>query len=158
MGKLLRFRGPRSGQAEDEAWMFDGLEGLAVVIEDLDPVAVEAGLNRTNLQLHIEKRLGEAGMPVAPLVGAAGGDAVAVLYITIGTEQGPAGPVAFFLSLQVCEEASLARDPAHSGGVTTWLTNGVWVSSLGDLQRDAMAAIDEGLERLGTSFLVGREA
>ncbi len=138
--------------------MFNGLEGLAVVIEDLDPVAVAAGLNRTNLQLHVEKRLSEAGVSVAPFLGAAEGAAVAVLYLVLGAERHLTGTIACFLSLQVCEAAALTRNPDRGGGVTTWLTNASWASALGELERDAMQAIDEGLGNLGKSFLVARNA
>jgi hypothetical protein len=157
MGQLLKFRGARVGRGdENDAWMFNGLAGLAVVIEDLDPIAVEAGLDRTNIQLHVERRLSEAGIPVAPFLRAAEGEAVAVLYVAIGTERDRMGPIAFFLSLQVCEEAALVRDPDQGGGVTTWLTNGVWASLMGDLQRDITAAIDEGLTHFATEFAASR--
>lgn len=159
MGKLLRFRGTQARQGDtDEGWMFDGLDALAVVIEDLDPVAVEAGLNRTNIQLRIESRLSEAGIPVAPLLGAAEGEGVAVLYVAIGAERHASGPVVCSLSLQVAEGAVLARDPEKGGGVTTWLTNATWLSSVGDLERDVMEALDEGLANLERSFLVGQRA
>lgn len=159
MGNVLKFRGAPRGPGEPgESWMFDGLDGLAVVIEDLDPVAVAGGLNRTNLQLHVERRLGEAGITVAPFLGAAVGEAVAVLYVVLGAERHLTGTVACFLSLQVCEAAALSRDSALRGGVTTWLTNASWASSLGELERDAMQAIDEGLGNLGKSFPVGRNA
>jgi hypothetical protein len=159
MGKVLRFGGARGRQEDvDENWMFDGLEGLAIVIEDLDAGAMEAGLNRTNIQFHIEGRLAEIGIPVAPLIAAAEDEAIAVLCVAIGAEQHPAGPFACFLSLQVCDLATLARNPAQGGGVITWLANDFWASSLEDVQGDTMEALDEGLANLGKSFLVGRDA
>lgn len=158
MGKLLRFRSAPVGRGnDDDTWMLDGLNGLAVVIEDLDPVAVEAGLNRTTIQLHTEARLSEFGVAVAPLLEAAESEAVAVLYVAIGAERHLTGLLACHLSIQVCELAALARNPGQGGGVTTWLTNGSWASSPGDLEQDAMEALDEGLGRLGQSLTAARD-
>jgi hypothetical protein len=58
MGKIVRFRRNARHASEADFWMFRGLAGIAVVVEDVDSVAVEAGVNRTNIQLQIERGLG----------------------------------------------------------------------------------------------------
>ena len=159
MGKVLRFGGAPGHQDDaDENWMFDGLEGLAIVIEDLDPVASEAGLNRTNLQLQIEERLSEMGIPLAPLIAVTNDHPVAVLCVAIDADRHSTGPVACSLRLQVCEAAALVRNPEMGGGVVTWQTNDSWVSSFEDVQRETMAALHEGLASLGESFHAGQHA
>ena len=158
MGKLLEFR-PKDGRGpKDDDNLLDGLTGLAVVIEDLDTVSVETGLNRTMLQALAERLLIEAQIPVVPLAAIGVDPQSAVLYIQLGAERSASGEIAWLMSLQVCENAVLVRDSDRRGGVATWTTNGVFSSSRTDFLRDVVEAVDEGIERLRASFRVAEHA
>ena len=151
MGKLIKFRSAGANDL-DAAWMFGGLERVAVVFEDLDPIAVNLGLNRTELQSYVERQLTQRGIPLATLAELESSDDAAVVYVSVATEQHPSGPAAFMLSIQVCDVVTLARNPEQGGGVTTWLKNGVWITSPGELKRDVLAAVDEGVKLLGEAM------
>ena len=158
MGKLLEFPRKDGSGGEDDGSLLDGLAGLAVVIEDLDTVSVEAGLNRTMLQALVERLLIEAQVPVVPLAAIGIDPQCAVLYVQIGAVRGKREDIAWLLGLQVCEHAVLVRDSDRRGGVATWTTNGVYSSSRADLLKDVVEAVEEVVARLRASFRVGEHA
>ncbi len=154
MGRLIRFPGPHRASSE-RAWAFDGLRGLAIVVEDLDEDADDAGIVRTNVQVRVESAMKRHEIPIVPLADLETDPGTAVLYVAIGACRHGSAPVALHLSLQVCESAMLSRDPDKFGGVTTWQVNGVWLTDVDSAADILDEAIDDGIERLGEDFGAG---
>jgi hypothetical protein len=154
MSILIKSNSSRGDQGPDgESWFFRDLERLTVVVEDLDAEMLDVGMTRDGIREHVEAGLIRLGIPVASLTDLQERRGVATLYVSLGADRQPSGPVAFQLSVQVLDEVILARDPAYGGGATTWVINGVWLSSMDELNRDVMAAIDEGMSCFGEAFL-----
>lgn len=132
----------------DEAGvLLDGLGGLAVVVEDLDRPAIEAGLDADALRLHVAQRLAEAGVTVAALDELEDDPKIGILYVRVSTDL-RGGFMAVGVDLQVCEAARLARDEDLAGGVITWSTGGVRALDPGILAAQVMDEVDDGVARL----------
>jgi hypothetical protein len=132
----------------DEAGvLLEGLGGLAVVVEDLDRPAIEAGLDADALRLHVAQRLAEAGVTVAVLDELEDDPKIGILYVRVSTDL-RGGFMAVGVDLQVCEAARLARDEDLAGGVITWSTGGVRALDPGILAAQVMDEVDDGVARL----------
>lgn len=134
--------------SEELGALLQGIGGLAVVIEDLDRPAIEAGLDAESLRDHVAGRLSEAGLAVAPLAEVEEDTDLGILYVRVSTDRHASGVVAVGVDLQVCEAAHLARDEELAGGVVTWSTGGVRAADAAALARHVTDEVDEGVARL----------
>jgi hypothetical protein len=125
-----------------------GIGGIAVVVEDLDRVASESGLDADRIRLHVVRRLTEAGIRVVSFESIEDDPTRGILYVRISTDRHPSGVVAVAVDLQVCEGARLARDEDVAGGVITWSTGEVRAVDSVALSRMALEDVDAALERL----------
>ena len=132
---------------DEASVLLEGLGGLAVVVEDLDRPALEAGLDADALRLHVAQRLTEAGITVAALDELEDDPQIGILYVRVSTDL-RGGFMAAGVDLQVCEAARLARDEDLAGGVVTWSTGGVRALDPGILAAQVMDEVDDGVARL----------
>ncbi len=107
-----------------------GLAGLAVLIEQVQPDIERAGLTRGELEAEVAAHLRRAGIPVVS-------SAPAFLYVNVNAVRNASGLYAVNVSVQLEQPVFLARNPrlVHVGA-TTWSSAVVALS-----QADRLSAV-----------------
>src|SRR5262245_49259431 len=99
-----------------------GLDGVAVVVEDLDSTVATSGLGREDIQTDVEVNLREAGIPV--LTGSAGmsapGSPQVYVEVSVFQHSHQPGIYAFSVNLEVSQLAHLSRNPQILAVAITW--------------------------------------
>ncbi|MEM4657918.1 MAG: hypothetical protein QXX77_05790, partial [Candidatus Methanosuratincola sp.] len=121
-----------------------GLPPLFVVVERLEPAAVEAGLSESTIKQEVERRLRASGVRVLDegerLPGAP------FLYVRITAYEVPGtGVYSYSVALELRELVTLVRNPRASTYASTWESQGVAFSTgIRDRAREYLAKkVDE---------------
>jgi hypothetical protein len=123
-----------------------GLAAVQVVVEDLAPDVIQAGLTREHVKQVVEQQLEQGGIPVVP-------QAEHAFYVHLGTARTDTGSYSYALSFQLLQLVLLFRDP----GILTWGTT--WSFDLvGALASDNLGAMDALLSRGVNAFITDYQA
>jgi hypothetical protein len=101
-----------------------GSPAFKVLLEDIAPAGIEAGLDKQELTTAVELRCRMAGMPIRPSSDFS--DFIGILYVWVLPIQEhyaggkPTGDYAFAMSVEFVQLVSLQRDPSISSLGTTW--------------------------------------
>jgi hypothetical protein len=117
----------RSQYQELDRRSLRGLQGVKVVVEEMQPMAARYGLTRNQVQTDVELRLRRAGIRVLTLDESDSTPGSPSLYVNIHTVfgDGPAmGLVGYSLDVELTQAVRLDRDPdIWLPGAVTWSEN-----------------------------------
>ena len=135
------------GDTENDRQSLKGLEGVGVVVEDLEAEVEQGGLNTTSIRTDVELKLRQAGITVlteAEVLAAPGGP---ILHINVSTVGGPL--YAYFVGVELCQDVRLDRDPSiRIFTAVTWSVGAVGTvgrSNLRDIRNSIKDHVDEFL-------------
>jgi len=127
-----------------------GLKGVRVVVEDIEPDAERDGLTQRELQANVELRLRRAGIAALTEKQLLEAPGMPVLYVKIDTRKGQSertkGLYAYSVHVGLYQLVRLSRDNRIAAGAETWYTAGVNVvesNHLRTVREDATEKVDQ---------------
>ncbi len=155
MGKILYFPRPfEQGLEEaDGSETLAGLDGVHIVVEDVDVDLEREGITSAVLEEIVEEMLARAGIRIfsgAELVDVPGQP---LLYLQVGADRHRGGALAYIVRIELCQWVALARDSDREAMAVTWTIAGVWAADPEELVEGVLESVREGVERFVTAFL-----
>ena len=127
-----------------------GLQGVWVLIEDLEPEIERSGLTKNQIQKDVEGRLREAGIKTLTQEEASKTPGEPYLYVNINLNAGKPGDETYSYSVDigVIQGVRLQRDPRQKIHAVTWSTGGV-----GSIKKEFVNRLSDSVEDLVNVFV-----
>jgi hypothetical protein len=100
-----------------------GLNGVGIVVEDIDPAIEREGLTSTQIQKDVKERLSTAGIKILSEAALTKSKGMPYLYVNIFTFKDE-DIYAYHITLELKQMVSLMRKPAVKQSVATWKISG----------------------------------
>ena len=141
--------------ARKERVIFAGLAGIGVLVEEVDSIAGEDGLDKTTLQTDVELRLRQAGVPVLLKSEALKRPGSPFLYVNVKALQRANGGYAYGADVELQEQVKLARRPAVLVlSATTWRARGtLGVVEASELAETVRAVVRDQIDEFVNVYL-----
>ena len=111
-----------------------GLQGVEVMVEDVDPEAERDGLTRNQLQVIVESELRKAGIKLLTREERFSAPGDPFLYIRVATHKAPTEMYGFSISVQLRQGVALLRNPSFKTRAVTWHYSTVGIVGASNLQ------------------------
>ncbi|MCP4666476.1 MAG: hypothetical protein GY849_08910 [Deltaproteobacteria bacterium] len=105
---------------DDELLSLQGLKGLYVVVEELNPEIEKDGLTPEHIQKDAAQRLRQAGMKVLTKIEWMKKKEGPYLYINLNARKNPYGVYMHAISIELVQKVLLMRNPKVEVFATTW--------------------------------------
>jgi hypothetical protein len=127
-----------------------GLQGVRVLIEDLEPEIERSGLTKNQLQKDVEGKLRDAGIKTLTQEECSKTPGEPYLYVNINLNAGKAGDEKYSYSVDigVIQGVRLQRDPRQKTYAVTWSTGGV-----GSIEKEFVSRLSDSVEDLVNVFI-----
>jgi hypothetical protein len=100
-----------------------GLNGVGIVIEDIDPAIEREGLTSTQIQKDVEEKLRTAGIKILSEAELTKSPGMPYIYVNIFTFKDE-DIYAYHITLELKQMVSLVRKPSVKQSVATWKISG----------------------------------
>jgi hypothetical protein len=127
-----------------------GLQGVWVLIEDLEPEIERSGLTKKQVQKDVEGKLRDAGIKTLTQEECSKTPGEPYLYVNINLNAGKAGDEKYSYSVDigVIQGVRLQRDPRQKIHAVTWSTGGV-----GSIEKEFVNRLSDSVEDLVNVFI-----
>ena len=127
-----------------------GLEGVAVLVEQLSPEVEKEGLIKNRLQTEAERKLGMAGIKVLTKEECLKAPGEPYLYVNINVNIAKTESDIYPYSIDVLliQKVSLVRDPNQTTYAVTWSTGGV-----GSIDKPILSQLQNSVEEILDVFV-----
>ena len=143
--------GTAGGDTENDRQSLKGLNGVRVVVEDLEAEVEQGGLNRTSIQTDAELKLRQVGITVLTEGEALAAPGGPILHINVSTVGGPV--YAYFITVELCQHVRLDRDPSiRIFDAVTWSVGAVGTIGRSNL-RDIRNSIRDHVDMFINAYL-----
>jgi hypothetical protein len=146
-----------SAQTEMDRKSLGGLQGIGVVVEDLQPDAERDGLTKSQIKTDVELKLRQAGIRVLTIEESFKVPGSPYLYVNVNTSKndvlyGAFSTYAFSLQVVLKQDVTLARDSDLKVSATTWETHTLGTVAANNLQ-DTRRVLGDVIDRFINDYL-----
>jgi hypothetical protein len=146
-----------AAQTETDRKSLHGLQGIAVVVEDLQPETERDGLTKSRIQTDVELKLRQAGIRVLTTEESFKTPGSPYLYVNLNTTKtevlyGAFATYAFSLQVAVKQDVTLTRASDLKVSAPTWETHTLGTVGANNLQ-DVRRVLGDSIDRFSNDYL-----
>jgi hypothetical protein len=114
---------------QDEIHSLEGLSGVYVTVDNINPAAEMLGLDRAKIHGDVELRLKQKGIPVLSIQQMRDTPGLPILKVLLNVHKTQSGLYVYSIDLHLRQNAQLTRRPSIETFAITWKTGTLGIAS-----------------------------